>query len=97
LATLWVFFFSAPQRQERDRRERKQVTLSLDYFLLLMGTDVHGASLIFTIKIPNFFFAHDYLTNCNHSQAVVEHAFNPSTWEAEAGGFLSSRPAWSTK
>jgi MHC class I antigen len=31
------------------------------------------------------------------SQAVVVHAFNPSTWEAEAGGFLSSRPAWSTK
>jgi hypothetical protein len=28
---------------------------------------------------------------------VVVHAFNPSTWEAEAGGFLSSRPAWSTK
>ena len=31
--------------------------------------------------------------------AVVVHAFNPSIWEAEAeaGGFLSSRPAWSTK
>jgi hypothetical protein len=28
---------------------------------------------------------------------VVAHTFNPSTWEAEAGGFLSSRPAWSTK
>ena len=28
---------------------------------------------------------------------VVVHAFNPSTQEAEAGGFLSSRPAWSTK
>ena len=28
---------------------------------------------------------------------VVAHAFNPSTWEAETGGFLSSRPAWSTK
>jgi hypothetical protein len=27
---------------------------------------------------------------------VLVHAFNPSTWEAEAGGFLSSRPAWST-
>jgi hypothetical protein len=27
----------------------------------------------------------------------VVHAFNPSAWEAEAGGFLSSRPAWSTK
>ena len=24
------------------------------------------------------------------------HAFNPRTWEAEAGGFLSSKPAWST-
>jgi hypothetical protein len=29
------------------------------------------------------------------SRAVVVHAFNSSTWEAEAGGFLSSRPAWS--
>ena len=28
---------------------------------------------------------------------VVAHTFNPSTWEAETGGFLSSRPAWSTK
>jgi hypothetical protein len=28
---------------------------------------------------------------------MVAHAFNPSTWEAEAGGFLSLRPAWSTK
>jgi hypothetical protein len=31
------------------------------------------------------------------SWAVVAHAFNPSTWEAEADGFLSSRPAWSTE
>jgi hypothetical protein len=30
-------------------------------------------------------------------QAVVAHAFNPSTWEAEAGRFLSLRPAWSTE
>jgi hypothetical protein len=28
--------------------------------------------------------------------AVVAHTFNPSTWEAEAGEFLSWRPAWST-
>jgi hypothetical protein len=27
----------------------------------------------------------------------MTHAFNPSTREAEAGGFLSSRPAWSTE
>jgi hypothetical protein len=30
-------------------------------------------------------------------EAVVAHAFNPSTWEAEAGRFLSSRLAWSTE
>ena len=28
---------------------------------------------------------------------VVVYAFNPSTWEAEAGGFLSSSPACSTE
>jgi hypothetical protein len=31
------------------------------------------------------------------SRAVVVHTFNPSTREAEAGRFLSSRPAWSTE
>ena len=25
------------------------------------------------------------------------HTFNTSTWEAESGGFLNSRPAWSTE
>jgi major histocompatibility complex class I len=30
-------------------------------------------------------------------RAVVVHTINPSTWEAEAGGFLSSRTAWSAK
>jgi hypothetical protein len=28
---------------------------------------------------------------------VVEHAFTPSTWEVEAGEFLSSRPTWPTE
>ena len=31
------------------------------------------------------------------SWAVVAHTFNPSTWEAEAGRFLSSRPASPTE
>ena len=26
--------------------------------------------------------------------SMMVHTFNPSTWEAEAGGFLNSRPAW---
>ena len=29
--------------------------------------------------------------------SMVAHAFNASTWEAEAGEFMSSRPAWSTE
>jgi hypothetical protein len=33
---------------------------------------------------------------CGFEPGVVAHAFNPTTREAEAGGFLSSRPAWST-
>ena len=28
---------------------------------------------------------------------LVAHTFNPSTWKAEAGEFLSLRPAWSTE
>jgi hypothetical protein len=31
--------------------------------------------------------------NATGSQAVVAHAINPSTWEAEGGEFLNSRPA----
>jgi hypothetical protein len=30
-------------------------------------------------------------------QEVVAHAFNPSTWEAEVGWSLNSRPAWPTE
>ena len=39
----------------------------------------------------------ELLNKAGRSRMVVAHAFNPSTWEAEAGGFLSSRPAWSTE
>jgi len=37
------------------------------------------------------------LSKDNLWAGLVAHAFNPSTREAEASGFLSSRPAWSTK
>jgi hypothetical protein len=39
----------------------------------------------------------EVIKNLPTSRAVVAHTFNPSTWEAEAGRFLSSRPAWSTE
>ena len=35
--------------------------------------------------------------NKDSSRLVVAQAFNPSTWEAEAGRFLSLSPAWSTE
>jgi hypothetical protein len=38
-----------------------------------------------------------YIRKKIYSQVMVAHAFNPRTWEAEAGRFLSSRPAWSTE
>jgi hypothetical protein len=38
-----------------------------------------------------------YYKKIEASQAVVAHTFNPSTGEAEAGGFLSSRSAWFTE
>jgi hypothetical protein len=48
--------------------------------------------------------AHEFLLKNNNkkgitSEVMVAHTFNISTWEAEAeaGGFLSSRPAWSTE
>jgi hypothetical protein len=36
-------------------------------------------------------------TKKNLSGGGVAHAFNPSTWEAEAGVFLSSKITWSTE
>jgi hypothetical protein len=45
-----------------------------------------------TKYLPNKRGFRTYLKRIEMSGVVV-HAFNPSTWEAEAGGFLSSRPA----
>jgi hypothetical protein len=40
------------------------------------------------------FFHQKSFTSC---RAVVALTCNPSTWEAEAGGFLSLKPVWSTE
>jgi hypothetical protein len=42
-------------------------------------------------------FSNEQVLKIIVSWAVVVHAFNPSTWEAEAGGFLSSRTARATQ
>ena len=52
-------------------------------------------------------FERKSMTKCAHSTVLfkkllnqpgmVAHTFNLSTQEAEAGGFLSLRPAWSTE
>jgi hypothetical protein len=44
-----------------------------------------------------YFSVIEFVNKKGQEPGVVAGAFNPSTWEAEAGGFLSSRPAWSTK
>jgi hypothetical protein len=53
-------------------------------------------SLSLSLSLFALYSAHSLQEN-SFELGVVAYAFSPSTWEAEAGGFLSSRPAWSTK
>jgi hypothetical protein len=47
------------------------------------------------VTLDFYFIITSILKKKKKKPGVVAHAFNPSTREAEAGGFLSSRPAWS--
>ena len=55
------------------------------------GADVH----ILKSKVGIIHSCH--ILKMSTIQAVVAHIFNPCTWEAEAGGSLSSRPASSAE
>ena len=60
-------------------------------------SNVNWSRLTWSFANSNIFTTHHPAQQYFLSQAVVAHTFNPSTREAEAGGFLSSRPAWSAK
>jgi hypothetical protein len=64
-----------------------------------VGVSQFEASLVYKVEPQDSqgYTEKPCLKNKQTGQAVVAHVFNPSTREAEAGGFLSSRPAWSTK
>jgi hypothetical protein len=53
---------------------------------------IHAGKNVHAHKIIRF-----SLKKRKEQAGVVAYTFNPSTREAEAGRFLSSRPAWSTK
>jgi hypothetical protein len=67
--------------------------------LCLLSFQPQATTVHFTFKELGYIENKQQTTKQNKKTfwAVVMHAFNPSTWEAEAGGFLSSRPAWSTE
>jgi hypothetical protein len=75
--------------------KKKMAEEYLELFSETDGNSVPGQTSFFFFFF--FFLMNLILRSQTLSWAVVVHIFNPSTWEAEAGGFLSSRPAWSTK
>jgi hypothetical protein len=61
-------------------------------------TDSSLIAITITLDLYHYQGAHNSCKTGMKGQAVVAHTFNPSsTHEAEAGGFLSSKPAWSTE
>lgn len=73
------------KERRKDREERdpwvksmvgKGVMLSLDYFLLIRDIKFVEASLIFAVRISNFFFVHDYLINCHQQQPTKTQHFS---------------------
>jgi hypothetical protein len=81
------------------------LTFSL-VFSALPFRDILQCLLSIVVKVTSFYFlvqicymaSFAFKIKLNKTEpGVVAHSFNPSTREAEAGGFLSSRSAWSTK
>jgi hypothetical protein len=80
--------------RQTDRQTRQNTNFRLKhnttYFLLQLSH-----KLLNSIKWYSKY--KETLKHYTIKPGVVAHGFNPSTWEAETGGFLSSRLAWSTE
>ena len=57
--------------------------------------DVDVSLLAWRCSSGKMFAGNPDLDPKHHRNGGGEHAFNSSTWEAEAGGPLRSRPVWS--
>ena len=68
-----------------------------DLSLRCVSTESPGLNLLllYHTKLPGMVLPSN--RNGYPGWAVVVHAFNLSIWKAEAGRFLSSRPAWCTE
>jgi hypothetical protein len=83
---------------QKSRKESQQGSTERKMFLEVTINTFNMVGV--TIGVKYSLMASGLLDSVKSSfrcPAVVVHAFNPSTWKAEAGGFLSSRPAWSTE
>ena len=68
--------------------------LNADGTVMQAAESVQGATRLVCYQYFNDFLSH---TKFRQLPGVVAPALNLSSWEAEAGGSLSSRLAWSTK
>jgi hypothetical protein len=59
-----------------------------------LDVNIKRQRAIFKTELHNETMPQKKINSINRSWVVVAHAFNPSTWEAEAGRFLSARTAW---
>lgn len=51
--------------------------------------------MLINVEMPTFFYS-KLVSALKDDQLKMGHTFNPSSWKAEAGVSMSSRPAWST-